>query len=63
MRRLLGVGVGLLGLALIVLGLQAGPARLRPGHPDFVNGDRPGINAHNSPSVAVEALGRSAQIT
>lgn len=42
------------GLILLVLGLQSRPARLRPGVPDFVNADRPGINAHNSPSVAVD---------
>ena len=52
---LLGAAVlGLGGLVLLVLGLQSGPAQLRPGVPDFVNADRPGINAHNSPSVAVE---------
>jgi hypothetical protein len=44
----------LLGLVILVLGLQSGPARLRPGRPDFVNADRPGINAHNSPSVAAD---------
>ena len=42
------------GLVLLVLGFQSGPAQLRPGVPDFVNADRPGINAHNSPSVAVD---------
>lgn len=40
------------GLVLGFLGLQPGPARLRPGVPTFVNSDRPGINAHNSPAVA-----------
>jgi hypothetical protein len=40
------------GLVLVVVGLQSGPARLRPATPAFVNADRPGINAHNSPSVA-----------
>ncbi len=46
--------LGLGGLVLLVIGLQSGPAQLRPGVPDFVNADRPGINAHNSPSVAVD---------
>ncbi len=46
----------LLGLVLMVLGFQPGPARLRPATPDFVNTDRPGINAHNSPSVAVNPV-------
>lgn len=46
--------LGLGGLVLLGLGLQSGPAQLRPGVPDFVNADRPGINAHNSPSVAVD---------
>jgi hypothetical protein len=44
----------LLGLVLMVLGFQPETARLRPARPDFVNTDRPGINAHNSPSVAVD---------
>jgi hypothetical protein len=42
------------GLVLLVLGFRSGPAQLRPSLPDFVNADRPGINAHNSPSVAVD---------
>ena len=46
--------LGLGGLVLFVLGVQSGPAQLRPGVPDFVNADRPSINAHNSPSVAVD---------
>ena len=55
MSRLIASGLaGLLGLVLLVLGLQSGPAQLRPGASDFVNVDRPGINAHNSPSVAVD---------
>lgn len=44
--------LALAGLVVGYVGLQAQPARLRPGTPDFVNADRPGINAHNSPSVA-----------
>ena len=51
--RLAAAVLGLGGLVLLVLGLQSAPAQLRPGVPDFVNADRPGINAHNSPSVAV----------
>ena len=45
-------GLVVAGLVLVALGLQSGPARLRPGDVTFVNADRPGINAHNSPSVA-----------
>ena len=40
------------GLALVAVGLQPTPGRLEPGSPSFVNADRPGINAHNSPAVA-----------
>ena len=55
MSRLLPAGVlALAGLVLLVLGFRSGPAQLRPGAQDFVNADRPGINAHNSPSVAVD---------
>lgn len=46
--------LGLAGLALTASGLQSAPLRLRPQTPDFVNSDRPGINAHNSPSAAVD---------
>lgn len=59
--RLGGAAVALAGVVLLVLGLQTGPAHLRPGHPDLVNADRPGINAHNSPSAAVDP-GRSGVI-
>jgi hypothetical protein len=41
----------LAGLVLFALGLRSGPGELRPGDLAFVNADRPGINAHNSPSV------------
>ncbi len=54
MRRGLAVVLGAAGLALLVVGFQPGPAQLRPARPDFVNADRPGINAHNSPSVAAD---------
>ena len=55
MRRLIATGTaGLVGLVLLVLGLQSRPAKLRPGATEFINVDRPGINAHNSPSVAVD---------
>ena len=55
MNRFIPVGVlALAGVILLVLGLRSGPAELRPSVPDFVNADRPGINAHNSPSVAVD---------
>lgn len=55
-RRLLPAGVVLAvaGLVLTGVGLQSAPLRLRPQTPDFVNRDRPGINAHNSPAVAVD---------
>ncbi|MDQ3898126.1 MAG: hypothetical protein M3326_12950 [Actinomycetota bacterium] len=52
LRSIVAAVVALVGLALAVLGLRPGPARLRPGDPSFVNADRPGINAHNSPAVA-----------
>ena len=35
-----------------MLGLQGTGTGLRPEAPGFVNADRPGINAHNSPAVA-----------
>ena len=54
MTRIAAGILALGGLLLVVLGLRSGPAQLRPGVPDFVNADRPGINAHNSPSVAVD---------
>ena len=46
------VAVGMAGLALVLLGARSSPAGLHPGSPGFVNADRPGINAHNSPAVA-----------
>ena len=46
--------LALAGLVLLALGLRSGPAGLSPGEVTFVNADRPGINAHNSPSVAVD---------
>ena len=53
MTRIAAVILGLAGLIMVAVGVRSGPAQLRPGVPDFVNADRPGINAHNSPSVAV----------
>ena len=53
MTRIAAVILVLAGLVLVAFGARSGPAQLRPGVPDFVNADRPGINAHNSPSVAV----------
>ena len=53
MTRIAAVVLVLAGLVLVAFGVRSGPAQLRPGVPDFVNADRPGINAHNSPSVAV----------
>ena len=47
------------GLVLVAVGLQSAPAGLRPGDPTFVNTDRPGINAHNSPAVALSASGNA----
>jgi hypothetical protein len=52
--RIAAVLLVLAGLVLVAFGARSGPAQLRPGVPDFVNADRPGINAHNSPSVAIE---------
>ncbi len=54
MRWLVAAALALAGLVLLALGLRSGPARLRPGEVTFVNADRPGINAHNSPSVAAD---------
>ena len=54
MRLLVAAALALAGLVLFAFGLRSGPARLRPGEVTFVNADRPGINAHNSPSVAVD---------
>ncbi|HEX2119533.1 MAG TPA: sialidase family protein, partial [Acidimicrobiales bacterium] len=51
-RWAVAAGVALAGLVLVALGLRSGPPELRPGDPSFVNADRPGINAHNSPVVA-----------
>lgn len=51
-RWAVAAGVALAGLVLVVLGLRSGPPELRPGDPSFINADRPGINAHNSPAVA-----------
>lgn len=47
-----GVAAAVLGAALLVFGLRATPAALHAGSPGFVNADRPGLNAHNSPAVA-----------
>ena len=52
LKLLAAAALALAGLVLAVLGFQSGPPQLRPATPDFVNADRPGINAHNSPSVA-----------
>ncbi|HEX2048874.1 MAG TPA: sialidase family protein [Acidimicrobiales bacterium] len=54
MRWAVAAALALAGLVLCALGVRSGPARLRPGEVTFVNADRPGINAHNSPSVAVD---------
>ena len=63
MSRLIAAGVaGAVGLVVLVLGLQSSPAQLRPGATDFVNTDRPGINAHNSPSVAVDPASPSIMV-
>ena len=54
MRWAAAGALALAGLVLLALGLRSGPAGLRPGDVTFVNADRPGINAHNSPSVAAD---------
>ncbi len=51
-RLLLGVGIVIAGVVLAVAGLADRPARLVAGSNHFVNADRPGIDAHNSPAVA-----------
>lgn len=52
MTRTAAAALLVAGLVAGYLGLRSGPAALRPGDPSFVNADRPGINAHNSPAVA-----------
>lgn len=52
-RWLAGVAVAVTGVALVVLGVSPRPAALDPGATVVVNTDRPGIDAHNSPAVAV----------
>lgn len=49
----LGVALAVVGLAVGALGLRSSPARVRPAATAVVNADRPGIDAHNSPAVAV----------
>lgn len=46
------VGIGVVGLVLVLVGVRSTGLRLHPETPSFVNADRPGINAHNSPAVA-----------
>lgn len=57
MRRVAGSVLVILGLVSIVAGFQRSPAKVGPptGPNRLVNVDRPGINAHNSPAVAVDA--------
>ncbi|MDQ4098384.1 MAG: glycoside hydrolase, partial [Actinomycetota bacterium] len=42
------------GVLLIVAGARPDPDRVSPKAGGFVNADRPGINNHNSPAVAVD---------
>lgn len=44
----------LVGLAVLGVGLLTWTAGMRTGANGFVNADRPSINAHNSPAVAVD---------
>lgn len=53
-RGLLPAGVALLGAAALAFGGIERRASLTTGANGFVNSDRPGINAHNSPAVAVD---------
>ena len=53
-RLLAGVVAALLGVALVLLGARERPAELRPGVNRFLSGDRPGIDAQNSPAVAAD---------
>lgn len=53
-RRLLGAGLLLAGVAAGLLGTVGTEPALRTGANAFVNSDRPSINAHNSPEVAVD---------
>lgn len=53
-HRLAGLALILAGLLLVVAGARPEPARLSAAAAGVVNSDRPGINAHNSPAVAVD---------
>jgi hypothetical protein len=48
------LAVALVGLAIVFIGINHGPSRLDAQPAGFVNADRPGINAHNSPAVAAD---------
>ena len=52
--RLVGSTAVALGVVIAVVGIRSRPAELRAGPTGFVNADYPGINAHNSPAVAVD---------
>jgi hypothetical protein len=45
------VGVVVVGAVLVGVGLQDRRVALSPGPNSFVNADRPGLDAHNSPAV------------
>ncbi|MGH9154771.1 MAG: sialidase family protein [Acidimicrobiales bacterium] len=52
--RVMGGGLLLVGLLTAWAGLRATPAEVSPQSFAFLNFDRPGINAHNSPAVATD---------
>jgi hypothetical protein len=52
--RLAGAALVLIGVVVGGLGLRSWPARVRPAGAATVNADRPGIDAHNSPAVALD---------
>ena len=51
-RTVAGLAVAVLGLALALVGAQERPPEVHPGRTSFLLVDRPGIEAHNTPSVA-----------
>jgi hypothetical protein len=53
-HRLAGLALLLAGVLLVAAGIRPDPARMSVQASGFVNTDRPGINNHNSPAVALD---------
>ena len=59
----LAIGVAVAGFVLLAFGVSAKPPEVKQSAQAFFNFDRPGINAHNSPAVAVDpALPRTVAV-